>query len=214
MIFRTPFFLPWLTPNLVWRIPTQEKVIYLTFDDGPIPEVTEFVLTELKKVRAKATFFCIGDNVRKYPRVFSKVVSDGHAIGNHTFNHLKGWNTSVKTYVENVKLCDKELTIEDYQLSISLFRPPYGRITRSQIKALKDYKIVMWDVLTHDYSKNISQERCLKGSIDALRPGSIIVFHDSIKAEKNMRYALPRFFDHFSNKGFTFECIPNSPGTK
>ena len=213
-MFKSPFFLPWLYADLIWKIPTQEKKLYLTFDDGPVPEVTEFVLAELEKIKAKATFFCIGDNVRKHPDVFGKIVKDGHTIGNHTFNHLKGWNTSVKKYVENVKLCDNELSMVNSQLSIHLFRPPYGRITRSQIKALKDYKIIMWDVLTHDYSKNISPDRCLKGSIAATRPGSIIVFHDSLKAEKNMSFALPRFLDHFSNQGFTFEVIPTLPGAK
>lgn len=212
-MFKSPFFLPWLYADLIWKIPTEEKKLYLTFDDGPVPHVTEFVLAELKKFQAKATFFCIGDNVRKHPEVFSMVVNDGHAIGNHTFNHLKGWATPVKTYVDNVKLCEKELSSNNYQLPISLFRPPYGRITRSQIKALRDYKIIMWDVLTHDYAKEISQQRCLNGSIAATRAGSIIVFHDSLKAEKNMKYALPRFLDHFSNQGFKFESIPNSLGT-
>jgi len=210
-MFRSPFFLPWLYTDLIWRIPTQEKKLYLTFDDGPVPTITEFVLTELEKANAKATFFCIGDNVRKHPEVFRKIIKDGHAIGNHTFNHLKGWNTPVKTYVDNVKLCDNQLKADNSQLSIQLFRPPYGRIKRSQIKALKEYKIIMWDVLAHDYSKNISPDRCLKGSIAATRPGSIIVFHDSLKAEKNMSYALPRFLDHFSNKGFTFEGITTLP---
>jgi len=213
-MFRSPFFLHWLYPDLIWKIPTQEKKIYLTFDDGPVPGVTEFVLNELDKVKAKATFFCIGDNVRKYPDVFRRIIMDGHTTGNHTFNHLKGWNTPVKTYVDNVKLCDNQLTTDNYQLSIQLFRPPYGRITRSQVKALKDYKIIMWDVLTHDYSKNISPDRCLRGSIAATRPGSIIVFHDSLKAEKNLSYALPRLLDHFYNNGFTFESIPTLPGTK
>lgn len=210
-MFRSPFFFPWLYADLIWRIPTQEKKLYLTFDDGPVPTVTEFVLTELEKAKAKATFFCIGDNVRKHPEVFRKIIKDGHAIGNHTFNHLKGWNTPLKTYVDNVKLCDSQLKADNSQLSIQLFRPPYGRIKRSQIKALKEYKIIMWDVLAHDYSKNISPDRCLKGSIAATRPGSIIVFHDSLKAEKNMSYALPRFLDHFSNKGFTFEGITTLP---
>lgn len=210
-MFRSPFFLPWLYTDLIWRIPTQEKKLYLTFDDGPVPMVTEFVLTELEKAKARATFFCIGDNVRKHPEVFRKIIKDGHAIGNHTFNHLKGWNTPLKTYVDNVKLCDNQLKADNSQLSIQLFRPPYGRIKRSQIKALKEYKIIMWDVLAHDYSKNISPDRCLKGSIAATRPGSIIVFHDSLKAEKNMSYALPRFLDHFSNKGFTFEGITTLP---
>lgn len=209
-MFKTPFFLPWLYPGLTWRIPTEEKKLYLTFDDGPVPEITTFVLNELAKAKARATFFCIGDNIKKHPTVFDQILAGGHRIGNHTFNHLKGWNTPIKTYVENVKLCDRELSIVNDQWSTRLFRPPYGRITRSQIKALKDYKIIMWDVLTHDYAKTISKEKCLKGSIAATRPGSIIVFHDSIKAENSMKYTLPRFIDHFSDQGFRFESIPIS----
>jgi peptidoglycan/xylan/chitin deacetylase (PgdA/CDA1 family) len=209
MIHRVPFFLPWLYPNLVWRIPTVEKELFLTFDDGPVPGPTDFVLETLKKNSCKATFFCIGDNVRKHAGVFKKVVDGGHTIGNHTFNHLKGWSTPLSKYVENVKQFDEQLIIDNCPLKIDLFRPPYGRITRNQIKALSDYKIIMWDVLTIDYNKNVSPESCLKNSINVTRPGSIIVFHDSLKAEPNMTYALPRFIEHFQEKGFVFKALPS-----
>ena len=205
--FRAPFFLPWLYPDLIWRIPSVEKEIYLTFDDGPIPGPTDFVLETLKKFNCKATFFCIGDNVRKQPDVFKRVVDSGHAIGNHTFNHLKGWSTPTTEYVRNVKLFDEQLKIENCDLKIELFRPPYGRITRSQIRSLKDYKIVMWDVLTVDYNKNVSPEACFKNSVAATRNGSIVVFHDSLKAERNMMYALPRFIEHFLEQGYVFKSI-------
>ncbi len=211
MVFRTPFFLPWLYPELLWKAETQEKKIFLTFDDGPVPGPTGFVLETLKKFNARATFFCIGDNVRKHPDVFAKVVEAGHSIGNHTFNHLKGWNYSIQEYINNVELCANQFKLSGIQSSESiiqpLFRPPYGRIKRNQIKALHNYRIVMWDVLTHDYAKSYSPERCLTDSIKATRPGSIVVFHDSVKAERNMMYALPRYLEHFSDKGFSFEAL-------
>jgi len=211
MVFRTPFFLPWLYPELVWRADAKEKKLFLTFDDGPVPGHTEFVLETLKTFDAKATFFCIGDNVRKHPTVFAKIIGAGHAIGNHTFNHLKGWNYPTQEYVNNIALCNNQFNSAGIQPPSSgilpLFRPPYGRIKKDQIKALRDYKIIMWDVLTHDYAKSYSSEKCLKGSVKATRPGSIVVFHDSMKAERNLTYALPRYLQHFSEKGFSFEAL-------
>jgi peptidoglycan/xylan/chitin deacetylase (PgdA/CDA1 family) len=208
--YRTPFFLPWLYPALVWRLPSQEKVIYLTFDDGPVPGATEFVLENLSKYAAKATFFCIGDNIRKHPDVFQKVVSAGHRIGNHTFNHLKGWSTPVEKYVENTRLFDKHMAEHHLPIqgNVKLFRPPYGRIKRSQISALKAYKIIMWDVLSYDYQKFGKVENQLRGTINATRPGSIVVFHDSFKAEPKMQYILPRYLEHFSDQGYQFLTIP------
>jgi len=207
MFHRTPFFLPLLYPDLVWRMPATEKEVYLTFDDGPVPGPTDVVLEILDKYSIKATFFCIGDNVRKHPDVFNRVLEKGHQIGNHTFNHLKGWSTSVEEYVNNVSLFNQQLKNGNYELKIKLFRPPYGRITRNQIKALPEYKIIMWDVLSIDYNKNVSPEVCLKNSIAATRPGSIIVFHDSVKAERNMSYALPRYIEHFLEQGYTFKRL-------
>ncbi len=225
MFFRTPFILPWLYPELVWRIPTHQKKIFLTFDDGPVPGPTEFVLDTLKKFNARATFFCIGDNVRKHQQLFQKIIDEDHSIGNHTFNHIKGWNCSVKEYLDNIELCSKQFLQASIQFPASsiqhpassfqhpassttlLFRPPYGRIKRKQIKALNDYKIIMWDVLTHDYLNQYTPERCLAGSIGATRPGSIVVFHDSIKAERNLTFALPRYLEFFFDKGFSFEAI-------
>ncbi|MBS1507367.1 MAG: polysaccharide deacetylase family protein [Bacteroidetes bacterium] len=206
-LFRTPFFLPRFYPSLLWRVPTDKKELFLTFDDGPVPGPTEFVVNTLQSYQAKATFFCIGDNVRKHPTIFAKVLNGGHAVGNHTFNHLKGWSTSRQSYLENIHECEAQF--QQHGISSSnLFRPPYGRITSSQIRALKPgYKIVMWDVLTSDYSRSLSPEHCLKGSIEATRPGSIIVFHDSLKAERNMTYALPRLLDYFSNQGYVFRTL-------
>jgi peptidoglycan-N-acetylglucosamine deacetylase len=205
--FRTPRLLPIFYPRLEWRVKTIEKVIYLTFDDGPVPGPTEFVLDVLKRTEVKATFFCIGDNVRKHPGIYRQIIGAGHAVGNHTYNHLKGWVTGRAEYIENVQKCESQLFLSEQIPSSSLFRPPYGRITRRQIQALSDFKIVMWDVLTHDYNQRIKKEECLRGSIRATRPGSIVVFHDSLKAERNMMYALPQYIEYFQSAGFRFEML-------
>jgi peptidoglycan/xylan/chitin deacetylase (PgdA/CDA1 family) len=212
--FRAPFFLPWLYPTLTWRIKTSEKELYLTFDDGPVGGPTDFALSQLRRVQAKATFFCIGDNIRKRPDLFQKVIQDGHAVGNHTYNHIKGWSHSTTDYLKNTELCARTMAENKPDGNVQeewgkgLFRPPYGRITRDQIKAMLELRIIMWDVLTHDYSQSLSPEKCLNDSIGATRPGSIIVFHDSIKAERNMTHALPRYLDHFSDLGYTFKALP------
>ena len=201
-------------PRLTWRVPTQAKELYLTFDDGPVPGPTEFVLEHLFKVHARATFFCIGSNVNKHPDVFKRILEHGHGVGNHTFNHLSGWKTKGESYVDDVNLCTEEINKhfvspgnQQPATDSPLFRPPYGRITRSQVRALGKFRIVMWDVLTNDYARNLSPESCLRGSIAAVRPGSIVVFHDSFKAERNMMYALPRFLDHFGSLGYTFKPL-------
>jgi peptidoglycan/xylan/chitin deacetylase (PgdA/CDA1 family) len=212
MVHRTPFFLPLLYPSLIWRIPSHRKELFLTFDDGPVSGPTDFVLETLTRLKAKATFFCIGDNIRKYPEVFRKVAAHGHVVGNHTFNHLNGWRTNTCKYLENMRKCHEEIRThlfgeEAQDLSTYLFRPPYGRITRDQISSLSGCKIIMWDVLSVDYNSNLPAERCLRNTIGATRNGSVIVFHDSFKAEKNLMYALPRFVEHFSSLGFEFKVI-------
>lgn len=208
MVHRTPFFLPWLFPSsLLWRIETSEKDLYLTFDDGPVDGPTQFVLDELEKYNAKATFFCIGDNIRKYPGVFQKIINAGHGIGNHTFNHMNGWKSNPLIYRENITLCDGQISNFAAANYSKLFRPPYGRISRAQIRDLTDYKIIMWDVLSVDYNKSLGPHNCLRNTIRATRPGSIIVFHDSFKAEKNLIYTLPKFLEHFSEKGFRFNIL-------
>lgn len=209
MIYRAPFFLPWLYPTLVWRIPTEKKELYLTFDDGPVPGPTDFVLETLAQHSIKATFFCIGDNVNKHPGEFNKIIEHGHSIGNHTFNHLKGWSTPFVDYIENVVKCSHQFMDSGLKQPAKLFRPPYGRITRSQIKALRFCKIVMWDVLTHDYNQSISPQACLENSIRVTRPGSVVVFHDSLKAERNMTHVLPRYIEHFVKQGYSFNILRN-----
>ena len=201
MIYRTPIWLRKLFSTLVWNVPTEEKVLYLTFDDGPIPNVTEWVLEELKKYNAKATFFCIGDNVRKHQKVYSKVLEEGHAVGNHTFNHLKGWSTKNEIYFDNIDECSA-------LVESNLFRPPFGRIKKSQYKELnKKCKIIMWSILTWDFLKNLDQPYALKTAIKNTRRGDIIVFHDSLKAEHNLRYILPKYLKYFSGLGFEFKTL-------
>lgn len=196
--------------NQIWDLPNSEKKIYLTFDDGPTPEVTEWVLSVLKHYDAKATFFCIGDNIRKHSEIFSKVLSEGHTIGNHTFNHLQGWKTSNKDYLENTLLCNEEIQKHNTdKRHIKFFRPPYGKIRLSQSAKLRKqgYKIIMWDVLSADFDNNISPEQCLENVISNTTQGSIIVFHDSKKAFKNLEYALPKALEVLKEKGFKFEAL-------
>ena len=209
MVHRTPFFFPWLYPKLTWRIPDATKNLFLTFDDGPVPGPTEFVAETLKATNTRATFFCIGDNIRKHPAIFRTLLEHKHRIGNHTFNHLNGWRTSRQKYLENVQECNAVINAPEGADAVTLFRPPYGRITREQIAGLSAFKIIMWDVLTMDYRRTLSPERCLRNTIRAAREGSIIVFHDSLKAEKNLVYVLPRFIDHFKSLGYDFNVIPS-----
>ena len=205
--FRTPFFLPLLYPELVWRMNPTEKELYLTFDDGPIPNVTEWVLATLNQFNISATFFVIGDNVRKHPDVFKEIINNNHSVGNHTFHHVKGWQTQTEKYLNEIAMCDAIMQQTSASFNNDLFRPPYGRITKEQRKKLDNKKIIMWDVLTQDYNQNIGKEKCLEGSIKALRSGSIIVMHDSLKAERNLKYALPRLLEFALNQGYIFKKL-------
>ncbi len=199
---RPPFFFRWFNSEyLVCELPEQDKVIYLTFDDGPVPEATPEVLEILSAYGAKATFFMVGDNVRKYPDIFDRVRECGHAIGNHTFHHLNGWHTSPGAYLDDVYRC------REY-FNTSLFRPPYGRFTPSQYFLLrKDFRFILWSVLTYDFRKSITSEQCLKNAVSYTKSGSVVVFHDSLKSLDNVRYALPRFLEHFLNSGYTFKTL-------
>ena len=195
MIFywvKTSIFIKKIFFRHIWSIPNKEKGVYLTFDDGPTPEITEWVLAELKKHEAKATFFCIGNNIEKHPSIFSKILQEGHAIGNHTFNHLNGWKTDKTAYVQNALQCEK--SIEAFSYRSKLFRPPYGKIKPSQARALRDkgYQVIMWDVLSADFDQQISPEQCLENVLRNVASGSIIVFHDSVKAYENLKYVLPK----------------------
>ncbi|WP_055443787.1 polysaccharide deacetylase family protein [Lacinutrix himadriensis] len=209
---KTPLVVQKIFPNYTWEISSSTKEIYLTFDDGPTPEITNWVLDLLKQYQAKATFFCIGNNIEKHPEIFQNIITEGHAIGNHTHNHIKGWKTSVSDYLDNVQLAQEviDLKINNPQSSISnLFRPPYGQITPKQGSEIikLGYRIIMWSVLSIDWDDFVSRKICLNNVITKADSGSIIVFHDSIKASKNMQYALPKVLEHFSNKGYTFKSI-------
>lgn len=204
-LYKTPLFVQWLYPSLVWRQSKAEKSIYLTFDDGPIPEVTPWVLQTLKHYGAKATFFCIGENIKKYPEIFKMLLDDGHAIGNHTYHHLNGIKTAPALYLKDFLKCE-EVLLEN-GVTTSLFRPPYGRISRRQVQMLASRHIVMWNVLSYDFSKKITAQKVLDKSIQHTTSGSIVVFHDSLKANENLKFALPKFLEHFQSQGYRFEAL-------
>lgn len=201
-----------LYPSLIWEKPTDKKILYLTFDDGPHPTATPFVLNELKKHNAKATFFCIGKNVVDHTDIYKRIIDEGHKVGNHTFNHLNGWKVSNEKYLENIFEAAK-------YIDSNLFRPPYGRISKFQIKLLqrekkdvesydRSFKIIMWSVLSGDFDLKLSPEKCFENVLLNSKPGSIIVFHDSTKAWEKMNYALPKVLEHFSKLGYAFEALP------
>lgn len=198
---KTPALLKYFYPNLTWNKSRAERAIYLTFDDGPIPEATPFVLQTLAQFDAKATFFCIGDNVQKHPEIFEAVKAEGHTIGNHTFNHLKGWDKPDELYLENVERCNL-LT------QSKLFRPPYGRAKKSQLAVLKkDYEIVMWDVLSGDFDHELLPQSCYQNVVNKSSNGSIVVFHDSLKAWPRLEYALPKALEYWQQLGYVFKSL-------
>jgi len=203
-LIKTPWWLKKLYPGLVWRMGEKEKVLYLSFDDGPQAEATPFVLDELRKYSAKATFFCIGKNVQQQPVIYKRILLEGHRVGNHTHNHLNGWKTPDKDYLDNIREASRSIDSD-------LFRPPYGRIRLWQSKLLRaapfHYRIIMWDVLSADFDREVSTRRCAQNVVRNARPGSIIVFHDSEKAFERLRGALPIVLEHFSGLGYRFESI-------
>ena len=209
---KTPWWLKKIYPSFTWNIKTNEKVVYLTFDDGPHEKATHYVLSELKRYNAKATFFCVGKNVAALPALYAQIIADGHTTGNHTHNHLNGWKTADAEYLNDI------VKAAGY-IDSSLFRPPYGRISFFQAKHIKatlkndEAKVIMWDVLSGDFDKGITQEDCLQNVILNVKPGSIVVFHDSEKAYHHLAFCLPRTLDVLSSKGFQFKCLPN-PGNR
>ncbi len=196
-----------LYPKRVWRMPTREKVLYLTFDDGPHPQATPFVLDQLKQYNAKATFFCIGKNVDAHPAIYQRILSEGHAVGNHTQRHLNGWKASDEVY-----LSDMEEAAQ--RIDSNWFRPPYGRLRSTQASAIQtrfpNMKIAMWDVLSGDFDPNNTGDACATAVIRHVRPGSIVVFHDSQKAWERLSNCLPSTLKYFYNQGYRFESFPIS----
>lgn len=208
---KMPRILMRIFSGYTWHFHTvKEKEIFLTFDDGPTPEITAFVLAELKKHQAKATFFCIGKNIEKHPEIYNTIIAEGHSIGNHTQNHLKGWKSDNTIYIDDFLACEKTITqFNKSKIKQKIFRPPYGKIKKSQAKEIikKGYQIIMWDVLSGDFDTKLSKEKCLQNVLQNTQKGSIIVFHDSVKAAERMQYALPKVLNTFSKKGFSFKSI-------
>jgi len=203
-LVKTPLIISKLSSrSLVWKIPSKEKKLFLSFDDGPLPYLTMEILYYLAEFNAKATFFCVGENAKKYPELIQRILDDGHSIANHSFQHISGWKTATKKYIENVKEASK-------YIDSKLFRPPYGRISYSQIKELKvDYKIIMWSILSGDFDEKISNEQCLNNVLQS-KEGDIIVFHDNKKSQEKIHHVLPRFLEHFTKLGYQFDVIPNN----
>lgn len=199
-LVRPSYLIKKLYPKAIWRKDPGQKKIYLTFDDGPVPLITEWVLDVLKEKKINATFFCVGENVQKNNAIFQRISREKHAIGNHTFNHLNGWNTDTSQYIRNVEECAAVLDTK-------LFRPPYGKLKKAQSAWIAQrYSIIMWDVLSGDYDKATGPEKCLSNVVKNVRNGSIVVFHDSYKAQEKVMYALPRFIDWAQENGFEF-CV-------
>lgn len=219
----TPKLAKSLFPDLVWDLPSKEKVLYLTFDDGPTPIVTDWTLDVLKQYNAKATFFCIGKNVNAHPFIFKRIIAEGHSVGNHTYNHIKGWKTNTKNYLKDIDEAQEVLNnqipnskFQDLKTAkrkssiVNIFRPPYGQIRPKQAKQLikLGYKVIMWNVLAKDWDASISEKKCLENVVSNASSGDIIVFHDSIKAKNNLQYTLPKVLEYYDKKGFEFKRIP------
>ena len=197
MMVTVPVWLRMFYPSLEWRVKDGSKNIYITFDDGPHPDITSKVLDILDQYNAKATFFCVADNVRKYPDTYRQIIDRGHRTGNHSYHHINGWKTGNRTYFKDIEQASR-------LIKSNLFRPPYGKISPRQIVTLKkQYRIIMWSVLTYDFSRLVSPQVCLNNALRGLKPGAIIVFHDSEKAAENMLFALPEFLKRSREEGLT-----------
>lgn len=201
-IFKTPKLITKILPDILWRMSPSNPSIYLTFDDGPIPQVTPWVLEILKEYSAKATFFCVGENVKKYPEILKSIKQQGNSIGNHTDHHVDGWKTGLTDYVKEVQECGK-------RVQSKLFRPPYGHLTPSQYRALKmNYKIVYWDLISYDFDPRLSPEKCLGMLKWKTQNGSILVFHDSLKSIATLKMILAPFLKYCQDEGYRFEVLP------
>ena len=210
-LVKTPKFVHRLFPKRVWAFPNSKNSVYLTFDDGPIPIVTPWVIKVLKQYKSKATFFCIGDNVTKHENIFQQIIEEGHSIGNHTYHHLNGWSTKTKDYINNCEKCEDTLNrVKDYKSkSNPLFRPPFGKLTLKQSKTLQErgFHIIMWDVLSADFDAKISNKKCLENVLKNIQPGSIVVFHDSLKSYNKLKYVLPKVLDFLKINNIDCESI-------
>lgn len=202
---KTPAIVKRYFTRFTWHFPTETKKIYLTFDDGPIPETTPWILDLLRKYNAKATFFCVGDNVSKYPDLFDAIKNDGHSVGNHTFNHLNGWKIDTDSYMDNVEKAN-------LLINSNLFRPPYGKLRNTaKLKLIEKYKLIMWDILSRDFDPDISKEVCLNNVMRHASPGSIVIFHDSKKSFPHLSYVLPVVLEKLFHQGYEFCNIEYQP---
>ncbi|HSF46548.1 MAG TPA: polysaccharide deacetylase family protein [Chitinophagaceae bacterium] len=200
---RTPYLFKLLYRSCVWDMPRNSNKVYLSFDDGPHPEVTAFVLDLLRAYQAKGSFFCIGENVMKYPEMYRRIISEGHAVGNHTQHHKNGWKTSNKEYLDDIREAQQYIDSD-------LFRPPYGRVSFSQLRVIQQqmrFKPVMWSIVSGDFDTEISPERCAKNVLNNLKSGDIIVFHDSEKASDRLKYALPLVLEEIRTRGWVAEKL-------
>jgi len=208
---KTPSLAKFFLRNWVWSMPSNEKIIYLTFDDGPTPEITNWTLNLLQEYNAKATFFCLGKNVEEHPSIYQKIIDQNHIVGNHTNNHLNGFITETSKYLKNIDFSENNLnTNRNFEnQTTKLFRPPYGKLNFSQSRKIrkKGYKIIMWDVLSADFDPDISSQQCLENVIGNAKNGSIIVFHDSVKAQEKLQFVLPKILGYYSEKGYSFKAI-------
>jgi peptidoglycan/xylan/chitin deacetylase (PgdA/CDA1 family) len=201
-LVRIPRILRKVFPEITWEVPDEKPSLYLTFDDGPTPDVTAGVLSVLAQFNARSTFFCIGRNVERHPEIYRQILAEGHTTGNHTYSHLKGWFTSNREYYNDIALAAQFI-------HSGLYRPAYGMITPFQLRYLRNYyRIVMWTIMSYDFSYRTSPEKCFNQVIRYAKPGSVIVFHDSVKASEKLLYALPRVLEHFTERGFSFRSIP------
>lgn len=205
---KTHWIIKKIFSRYLWSKDQNEKVVYLTFDDGPTPQITDWVLQQLQQYNAKATFFCIGKNIEEQPEIFERLLKSGNELGNHTQNHINGWRSSTDTYLKNIEKCEVAIGNLKRQEQ-KYFRPPYGKITAAQatIVLQKGYKIVMWDVLSADFDQTISPEKCLDNVLKNLKPGSIIIFHDSQKASKNLQFALPKVLQFLKENNYRSELL-------
>ena len=206
--FKTPKLFEILYPKAVWHGRRDQKQVYLTFDDGPLPVVTDYILDLLSEHEIKATFFCVGENITKSPETFLRLINEGHCIGNHTHNHLNGWRVNEQEYIDNIKLCTDVIRQLGYKCDIPLFRPPYGKIRRKTLsKIRKDYKVIMWDVLSYDFSYKVSIQKCLNKSIKYTKNGSIIIFHDSNKTFDRIKFVISQYILSLKEKNYEFRTI-------
>lgn len=207
-LFKTPGIVKWLYPNLIWNGNRDQPIIYLTFDDGPVPGATDQILDSLHQFKIKATFFCVGDNIDKHPGLFRRIHEEGHMIGNHTYHHLNGWDLSIEDYLRDIENCNRIIEDNGFSSRIKLFRPPYGKIKKKAIDKIKDdYHIIMWDVLSYDFSSRLSEERMLGKSIQNTLGGSIVVFHDSERTRGRTQFIIFKYIDYFLSNNYKFSTI-------